>query len=85
MLKQPMKGLLLKQDLILLALCWLAWLRSRCLLELIVFEEPEDSLTVSGIDDGVQTGRCDVVELVLRYQLFLGWHELLVGTLLSLL
>jgi hypothetical protein len=54
-------------------------------LELIVFEEPEDGLTVSGIDDGVQTGRCDVVELVFRYQLFLGRHELFVGTLLSLL
>jgi hypothetical protein len=79
------KGLLLKQDLILLALCWLAWLRCRCLLELIVLEEPEDGLTVSGIDDRVQTGRCDVVELVLRYQLFLCWHELLVRTLLSLL
>lgn len=55
------------------------------MLELIVFEEPEDGLTVSGIDDRVQTGRCDVVELVFRYQLFLGWHELFVGALLSLL
>jgi hypothetical protein len=35
-----MKDLLLKQDLIFLTLCCLAWLRSRCLLELIVFEEP---------------------------------------------
>jgi hypothetical protein len=77
-----MKGLLLKQDLILLAFGWLAC----CLLEmLVILEEPEDRLTVSGIDDGVQTCRCDVVESVLRDLLFLGGHELLVGTLLSLL
>jgi len=77
-----MKGLLLKQDLILLAFGWFAC----CLLEmLVILEEPEDSLTVCGIDDGVQTGRCDVVESVLRDLLFLGGHELLVGTLLSLL
>ena len=77
-----MKGLLLKQDLILLAFGWFAC----CLLEvLVVLEEPEDRLTVCGIDDGVQTGRCDVVEPVLGGLLFLGRHELLVGTLLSLL
>ena len=81
-LEQPMKGLLLQQDLIFLAFGWFAC----CLLEvLVVLEEPEDRLTVSGIDDGVQTGRCDVVKPVLGGLLFLGRHELLVGTLLSLL
>ena len=80
-----MKGLLLKQDLILLALCWLAWLGCGVLEMLVVLEEPENGLTVSGIDDGVQTGRCDVVEPVFGGLLFLGRHELLVGPLLSLL